>query len=93
MQYTPDQLSKVTQCGMLSYPPQKIVNIFDFEDEAKFLADFENKESEIYKAYQKGKDKADFIIDHKLFELAQKGDLNALKEFKLRKLKNENTTH
>jgi len=82
------------QCGTLGYPLSKILNVLDFENEAEFKIDFNNKESEVAKSYQKGVDRADFVLDSKLFEMAKDGDLKALDKYEKRKhfqiLKKEN---
>lgn len=85
--YSEKFLKQITSVGMLNYPISKILNIFDeeLEDVQQFTLDFYNKNSEIYKAYMKGKDKSDYLIDTKLFELAKEGDLSALTKFEKRK--------
>lgn len=83
-------LNKIKNFGMLGYPPSKIIAILEINDEKTFIRDFYDHNSEICKAYQKGADQADHYIDNKLFEMAQKGDLNALRKFESRKRKNQN---
>jgi len=85
MEYTEDFLKKLTQVGTLGYPLSKIINVLDIEDEKKFKKDFYDLNHVAHKSYQKGVDKADFILDSKLFEMAKNGDLNALKKFETRK--------
>lgn len=80
-----DLLKKVLQFGMLYYPISKILNILDLEDEAEFINDFHNEDSEIAKSYQKGVDKADFVLDLKLFKMASAGDLKALEKYETRR--------
>ncbi len=83
-----DLLKKVLQFGMLYYPISKILNILDLEDDAQFIKDFNNKNSDISKSYQKGVDKADFVLDLKLFKMASSGDLKALEKYELRRKAN-----
>lgn len=85
MKYTDDFLKKIMQCGTLGYPLSKILNVLDIENEAEFKVDFNNKESEVSKNYQKGIDRADFVLDSKLFEMAKDGDLKALDKYEKRK--------
>ena len=85
MEYTEEILKKIMQSGILNYPVSKIINIFDIEDEKQFCNDFDNSKSLVAKAYQKGIDKADFILDLKLFDMAKDGDLKALEKYEFRK--------
>lgn len=85
MDYTDEQIRKITMLGQLGYGLQKCANIMDFEDNEDFKRDFKNSESRIAKAYQKGQDIADFSIDAKLFELAKSGNITAMDKFELRK--------
>lgn len=85
MKYTDDFLKKIMQCGTLGYPLSKILNVLDVVNEAEFKDDFNNKESEVSKNYQKGIDRADFVLDSKLFEMAKDGDLKALDKYERRK--------
>ena len=85
MEYTEDFLKKMVQVGTLGYPLSKIINVLDIDDEKQFTKDFDNPKSEVAKSYQKGVDKADFILDSKLFEMAKNGDLNAMKKYEDKK--------
>ena len=85
MEYTEDFLKKMVQVGTLGYPLSKIMNVLDIEDEKQFTKDFDNPKSQVAKNYQKGIDKADFILDSKLFEMAKNGDLKALAKYEERK--------
>ena len=71
METTTEFLGKITGMGTLGYDVQKIINILDIEDEEEFIKEFNDKKSLIAKAYQKGVDKSDYIIDTKLFEMAK----------------------
>ena len=55
-------------------------------------ADLKVKDSAISKAYQKGKARAQFSIDSKLLQLAQSGDLDALKAYE-RRIREIESTH
>jgi len=89
MEYTEDFIKKIVQMGTLGYPLSKIINILDIEDELKFEKDFYNVDNIVYKSYNKGIDKADFVLDSKLFDMAKNGDLRALKEYQERKKNNQ----
>lgn len=85
METTTEFLSKITGMGTLGYDVQKIINILDIEDEEGFIKEFNDKKSLITKAYQKGVDKSDYIIDTKLFEMAKTGDMKAIEMYDKRK--------
>jgi hypothetical protein len=89
MEYSADQIKKMTQLGALGYGVQKCANVIEVDCTDQFETEFFNPASEIGKAYQKGKDMADFAIDAKLFDLAKNGDLEALAEFNERKASRE----
>ncbi len=89
MEYSKDLLGQLTAMGSLGYDADKIINVLNIEDEESFKNDFLNPDSLAAKAYRKGADQADFIIDQKLYELSKKGDLEALKVFEERKLNNK----
>lgn len=85
--YSDEFLKQVLSVGLLGYPLAKVINVLDIEDADAddFRRDFNNPASEIYKAYHKGLDKADYEIDIQLFEMARSGDLKALEKFEERK--------
>lgn len=85
MEYTEDFLKKMVQVGTLGYPLSKIINVLDIDDTKHFTKDFDNPKSKVAIAYQKGVDKADFVLDSKLFDMAKGGDLKALDKYERRK--------
>jgi hypothetical protein len=85
MEYNEDFLKKMVQVGTLGYPLSKIINVLDIEDTKQFTKDFDNPKSKVAISYQKGVDKADFVLDSKLFEMAKGGDLKALDKHERRK--------
>lgn len=85
MEYNEDFLKKMVQVGTLGYPLSKIINVLDIEDTKQFTKDFDNPKSKVAIAYQKGVDKADFVLDSKLFDMAKGGDLKALDKYERRK--------
>ena len=87
MTYTEEQLKKMIHMGILGYPVEKCINILDIEskDESQFISDFNSPQSELAKAYQKGKDKGEYQIDMKLYQKATEGDMKALQKYEERK--------
>jgi len=82
-----DFLRRIVGVGTLGYSLEKIINVLDIPtSEIKtFSEEFYNKSSEVYRAYKKGVDKADYVIDMKLFEEAKSGNIRALKIYEERK--------
>ena len=87
MDITPEFLSKVETCGTLGYRAAKVINILEVpEADARwFMKQFADKSSSIRRAFDRGVDKSDFMIDKKVFELAQTGDMAAIQEYARRK--------
>ena len=85
MEYNEDFLKKMVQVGTLGYPLSKIINVLDIDDTKQFTKDFDNPKSKVAISYQKGVDKADFVLDSKLFDMAKGGDLKALDKYEMRK--------
>jgi len=88
MEYNEDFLKKMVQVGTLGYPLSKIINVLDIDDIKQFTKDFDNPKSKVAISYQKGVDKADFVLDSKLFDMAKGGDLKALDKYEIRKRNN-----
>jgi hypothetical protein len=82
-----DFLRRIVGVGTLGYSLEKIMNVLDIptSDMKSFTDEFYNKNSEVYRAYKKGIDKADYVIDMKLFEEAKSGNIRALKKYEERK--------
>lgn len=80
MKITDELTRKVTGMGMLKYPPSKMANVLDLspEDEVEFCRQLDDTSSDLSRAYQKGIDKADYLVDSKLFELAKTGDIKSI---------------
>lgn len=87
MEYTEEFLKKIVGVGTLGYSLNKIINVLDIneKDVEQFTEDFDNENSPVQVAYQKGVDKADYAIDTKLFEQAKAGDLKSLQKYEERK--------
>lgn len=85
MEYGEEVIRKIVQVGTLGYPLSKVLNVVDIENEEQFSKDFYNPNSIVFKSYKKGLDKADFILDSKLFDMAKNGDLKALQLYEQKK--------
>ena len=85
MEYNEDFLKNMVQVWTLGYPLSKIINVLDIDDTKQFTKDFDNPKSKVAISYQKGVDKADFVLDSKLFDMAKGGDLKALDKYERRK--------
>lgn len=85
MEYNEEFINKMIQVGTFGYPLSKIINVLEIADISEFTEDFDDPESLVYKAYKKGKDKADFIMDTRLFQKAKTGDLQAMELYSYRK--------
>lgn len=87
MEYTEEFLKKIVGVGTLGYAIEKIINVLDIADKdvEAFRKDFNQPNSIVRRAYQKGIDKADYAIDMKLFDMAKNGDLKALYKYEERK--------
>ena len=84
-EYSEETIKTMVHMGILGYDVDKCLNIVEVDNEEQFKKDFENPQSVIAKSYKKGKDKADYAIDMKLFEKAKSGDLKALQKYEERK--------
>lgn len=78
-----EEEEKIINCGAFGYNYQKSAAILGWEvEELKSL--YNEKDSKVKRLYESGKHKADYVIDCKLFELSQTGDLKALDTFRER---------
>jgi hypothetical protein len=81
---TKEEEEVIINCGAFNYLPEKIANVLNWPQK-EVLELYRNKDSNFFKLLQKGLDTADYVLDLKLFELAQTGDLKALEEFENRR--------
>lgn len=77
----------ITNMGALGYPVSLCMRVIGVKDEKQFQKDFTDPKSEVHQLYQQGKDRAQYLIDLKLFEMAQAGDIKAMRELEIRKRK------
>ena len=84
MKITKQQEEIIINCGVFDYNAAKIANILGVEKE-EIEKELKDKNSEFSKLIIKGRDMADYVLDLKLFELAQNGDIKALEKLDQRK--------
>lgn len=65
--------------GALQYPAARIMSVLAIDDKESFLTDFTTPGHLLFEAYLKGFNSGSFNIDSKLFDLAQNGDVDAIK--------------
>lgn len=78
-----EEIEKIINFGAFGYEEVRMSNILGWElEEVRML--MEDKNSEFSKNYAVGEDKAQYVIDMKLFEMASGGDMKALQKFEKR---------
>ena len=87
MELSEEQLTHVKQCGMLGYDIERTINIVDLKasEEADFRRQFQTEGSAVAKAYQRGKEQAEYGLDIALLKRAKAGDMKAINELEKRK--------
>jgi hypothetical protein len=73
-----EQIMKLINFGALNYKIETIVVLLDIENQLQFSREFNDPNSIIHKSYKKGKLKAEYLIDLKVLQMAQGGDLKAI---------------
>ena len=73
---TEEQIHIISDCGALGYNAERISILVGF-DVAELLKD---TSSQVFKVYNAGRVRSEYIEDTKLLQLAQSGDLNALQK-------------
>ena len=80
---TEKEKEQILNMGAFEYSNEMCANVLDWE---KDLVDLlMNTDSEFSKLYKKGRDRAQYVIDLKLFEQAQAGDIKSLDKLQTRK--------
>lgn len=77
MEIKEEQEEQIVNFGAFDYDAKKIASILGLKKEA-VEQELDDKDSQLSKLFQKGKDMADYVIDLKLFEMAKTGDMKAL---------------
>jgi hypothetical protein len=80
---TDDQKEIIINLGALNYSAIDCAAVLEWPEE-ETIALFTNTKSEFHKLYQRGKVRSDYVIDLKLFEQAQQGDIKSLEKLQLR---------
>lgn len=86
MKITDDLKEKIINMGVFEYDSEKIASILEI-DISIINKELNDAKSELNKLLEIGKNKSDYVIDLKLFELAKAGDIKALEKLELRKRK------
>ena len=88
LKFSEEEMTAVHDLAGCNYSPEKIALYLDVEKKA-FLQLWSNKESEVRLAYERGKLVAEFNINNKQKELAEKGNITAAQIFLKESEKNE----
>ena len=86
--FSEEEMTAVHDLAGCNYSPEKIALYLDVDKKA-FLQLWSNKESEVRLAYERGKLVAEFNINNKQKELAEKGNITAAQIFLKESEKNE----
>ena len=86
--FSEEEMTAVHDLAGCNYSPEKIALYLDVDKKA-FLQLWSNKESEVRLAYDRGKLVAEFNINNKQKELAEKGNITAAQIFLKESEKNE----
>lgn len=80
--------NEIINFGAFGYDAEKMAMILEWP-ESEIEAYLNDKDSDFYRAYRKGKETGEYMLDKKLFEMALSGDLQALQKYELRKRQRE----
>ena len=83
MEIDKEKEEMIINFGAFGYEPEKMANIllWDIKEVENAM---EDKASTFFRLYLKGQELADYVLDLKLFEMAQSGDLKAMQKFEHR---------
>lgn len=84
MELNKDQKEKIINMGAFNYDASRIASVIEVE-QIIVEKELKNTDSELCKLLKKGADLSDYVIDLKLFNLAQSGDIKALEKLEYRK--------
>lgn len=79
-----EQIKMLKNMGALGYPSSKIASVMQLEI-AEVRTQMNDSNSDFFKNYHAGADMANYLIDLKLFEMAQSGDIKAIDKLSERK--------
>lgn len=80
LKFSEEEYTSIHDLAGCNYSPEKIALYLDVDKKA-FLDEWYQKESEVRKAYERGKLVADFNISNKQKELAEAGNITAAQIF------------
>ena len=84
MEISEKEAEIIINCGVFEYDTRRISNVLD-KDFETVKNQMQDHNSKLYKLYMQGIDKADYVLDLKLFEMAQTGDISAIEKLESRK--------
>ena len=88
LKFSEEEMTAVHDLAGCNYSPEKIALFLDVDKKA-FLQLWSNTESEVRLAYERGKLVAEFNINNKQKELAEKGNITAAQIFLKESKENE----
>lgn len=71
--------------GAIGYNAETILMLVDDEDLEELKKQSEDRDSEFWRLHAKGEVKNQYLIDQKLLEMAQSGDLKAIQKMEQRR--------
>jgi uncharacterized protein YbaP (TraB family) len=80
---TEKHLEQIANCGAFAYSPDRTAAVIGWEEQEVKAMMIGN--AQFQKAYSSGKYRAEYVIDLKLFEQAQAGDIKSLDKLESRK--------
>ena len=83
---TDKEAEQIANCGAFGYSPDRCSAVLGWTEE-EVSNEILNKSSRWNKLYSAGGYRAEYVIDLKLFEQAQAGDIKSLDKLELRKRK------
>jgi len=81
---TDKEKEQIANCGAFAYSSDRCAAVLGWEEE-EVEAMMEDEDGKFSKAYSAGKYRAEYVIDLKLFEQAQAGDIKSLDKLETRK--------
>lgn len=81
---TPDDLVRIANFGAFGYGADRCAAILGWDAE-EVEREMNDSDSKFAKEYEKGRTRAEYVIDLKLFDQAQAGDIKSLDKLERRK--------
>lgn len=82
MDYSNEFLTKIEQGGVINSSAEMLADVLDLDEAQRndFFKDFNNKDSAVARAYQKGANKYAFKVQQEVAKKAMEGDLKAIEK-------------